>query len=154
MIGLVEVEARRGTRIADLNPQITRYAVEALLPVVVESVRLVVTNATEAECEALDRSVSTPSAGALDLFQGEGLFGLVVQLLGNDRATILFDEVVPHLRRAWRIEAATEPVGLSPRERSLLVDAVASAAGDQAADVVRGWFTAQLEQADGANVDV
>lgn len=138
-VHLVEVFPRRGTVVARVDH--TRYAdtLEALGPVVEETMRLVVRLSGESDRRVLASAVRG-AAGAPDLFGAGGPFDRVTELLGNDRLRRAWLELTPHVVRAWNVEPDLVPPGLTSEEIQCLTLAVGDGDGDGAAGVVRGWF--------------
>lgn len=145
IIGLVEVAPRRGTRIAPLDRERYTDTVEALLPLLVESVHIVVPIADERQRRGLSTRLERRGVDASGLVRADGFFDFVMRVLGNDRAYRLFEDLVPHVRRMWGLDPASVPGGLTADEAAALRDAIDGGLGGPAADVVRAWFDRQLE---------
>lgn len=134
---LVEVFPRRGTVVPPVDE--ARYAdtLEALGPVVEETLRLVVRLGSVSERRALAASVASD---ATHLFAPDGVFDRVTVLIRNERLRRAWLELVPHVRRTWILEPALVPAGLDAAAVASLRAAVRDGDGDAAAEVVRGWF--------------
>lgn len=143
-MGLVEVESRRGTRIAVLDDHRYRETLDALLPLVVESTRIAVDVASEHERRRLLTRVNELGGDGVALLGPDGLFGVVFAVLGNDRALRLYTDLVPHVRRMWNLAPDARAEGLVGDEPTRLRTAVEGNAGDDAAVVVRAWFEREV----------
>jgi len=144
MIGLVEVESRRGTRIAALDADRYRDTLDALLPLVTESTRIAVDVASELEQRRLLNRIEQLGDDGVALLGPDGLFSAVFAVLGNDRALRLYTDLVPHVRRMWTLQPDALAAGLCDDEPVRLRAAVEQHDGDSAADVVLSWFEREI----------
>lgn len=140
-ISLVEVKPRRGSQVTPLDPARTRHTLEALLPLCVESVKLVTDLASDRERRGITARIDQldPTLGS-DLFRVDGLFEYVVVAVANSRMWRTWNDLVPHVRRHWTIEPTAAPAGFTADATGALRDAVTSGDHAAAAATVRAWF--------------
>lgn len=141
-IHLVEVLPRRGTLVTAVDPVRSRDSLEALGPVLVETLRSVVRLGSEEERAAL-ADAFRDSVDAIGLFAGDGPLAVAVRQLRNERTEQVWADLVPYLRRAWNLDPALRVDGLSERIRTDVAASVRTGAADAAAEALDGWFAAQ-----------
>ena len=139
-IGLVRQQPRSGTRITEVDPRTITDAVEALLPLLVESLHIVVEVANDRDRRSLITRVEQQGVDGLGLVRPDGLFEQILVVLGNDRALSLFRDLVPHVRRAWTLVPGSVPAGFGGDAAVALRRAISDHDADAAAAVLRDWF--------------
>jgi DNA-binding GntR family transcriptional regulator len=136
-VGLVVVVPQQGTRVAPLDDERTAQSFSLLGELLPDGLDWVVAELTPSQVAALQQRALTAHSAA-ELFARGGLLDLIVAAVGNPRYRQVWDELSPHVARAWNVypDRAPSISGLDADRFARLV----VAADPAASDVLRAWF--------------
>ena len=139
-VGLIDVLPQRGTLVAELDPARAASAFSLLGELLAVSSRVVVPVSTSSQRNAIARRARTVRSAA-DLVAPDGVFDVVVGVVGNSRLRQAWDELAPHVLRTWAIAPEHAPA-VDDLDLDTLVAAVTDGDGDRVESVIRRWFDA------------
>lgn len=138
-VGLVVIAPQRGTTVAALDPDRSAQAFSLLGDLVAGALRGVAAAFDERERAVLQRAF-TAVAGPIDLLVPGGAFDCVVAVVGNSRLRQVYDEIAPHVLRAWR--AGVDVPSIDGLDTTTIGDAIVVGDGVAAETAIRTWFGA------------
>lgn len=137
-LGLLDVRPQRSTRVAPIDAPQIRRMFSVLGQVVLSHLSLVVPHLSGAQQRALTKSVKRTRAGA-DVMASSGLIDTAIAVVGNPRLRQLWNELSPHIQRAWNLSPDMVP-GLEGLDTRALAAAVDTADGEALGELLRGWI--------------
>lgn len=139
-VGLTDVLPQRGTLVAELDPQRASSSFSLLGELLAVSSRIVVPVATATQRDAVARRTRSVRSAA-QLVATDGVFDVLVGVIGNPRLRQAWDELVPHVLRTWTIAPEHAPT-LDELDLDGFAAAVTDGDGDRTEAVLRRWFDA------------